>query len=194
MKDKKNNQNKVKICHVNTTFIYKAGSARRTYATIKALARKNYSITQVTGRDFETSLDWNLSDIEFFHIASLVKYINPLNEITALYKLYKLFKNLKPHIVHTHLAKAGILGRLAARWAKVPHIVTTVHGPTFSENINSVKRLIYRLLERFCGKFTDMNTLRIEYAPSRRQELSRAAVQNLILPWLINLARKKSSL
>ena len=172
MKDKKNIQNKVKICHVNTTFIYKAGSARRTYAILKALSKRNYRVTQVTGRNFEPSPDWDLSDVEFFHIPSLVKYINPPNEITALYKLYKLFKNLKPHIVHTHLAKAGILGRLAARWAKVPHIVTTVHGPTFSENINSVKRLIYRFLERICGKFTDWfifvgRELRDEYIKNR---------------------------
>ncbi len=155
MKDKKNNQNEVKICHVNTTFIYKAGSARRTYAILKALSKRNYAVVHTTGRDFEPSPDWDLSDVELFHIPSLVKYINPPNEITALYKLYKLFKNLKPHLVHTHLAKAGILGRVAAKWAKVPHIVTTVHGPTFSENINSVKRLIYRFLERICGKFTD---------------------------------------
>ena len=172
MKDKKNIQNKVKICHVNTTFIYKAGSARRTFAILKALSKRNYRVTQVTGRDFEPSPDWDLSDVEFFHIPSLVKYINLLNEITALYKLYKLFKNLKPHIVHTHLAKAGILGRLAARWAKVPHIVATVHGPTFSENINSVKRLIYRFLERICGKFTDWfifvgEELRDEYVKNR---------------------------
>lgn len=172
MKDKENIQNTVKVCHVSTTFIYKAGSARRTFAILKALSKRNYRVTQVTGRDFVPSSDWDLSNIEFFHIPSLVKYINPHNDITALYKLYKLFNNLKPHIVHTHLAKAGILGRLAARWAKVPHIVTTVHGPTFSENINSVKRLIYRFLEHICGKFTDWfifvgYELRDEYVKNR---------------------------
>ncbi len=172
MRNKENIKNRVKICHVSTTFIYKAGSACRTFAILKTLSENNYRVTQITGRDFAPHPDWDLSNVEFIRIAPLVKYINPLNDVMALYKLYRLFKNLKPHIVHTHLAKAGILGRLAARWVQTPYIVHTVHGPTFSENIHPVKKTIYRFLERICGKFTNSfvfvgEELRNEYIKNR---------------------------
>jgi len=154
MKNRKNNFNKSTICHVNTTFIHKAGSARRTFSIIKALSKNNYRVIQVTGRDFEPHRDWDLSDIKFVSIPYLVKYINPINDIIAFFKLWKFFRNLKPQLVHTHLAKAGILGRLAARWAHIPYIVHTVHGPTFSKNIHPIKRHLYLFLERICGRFT----------------------------------------
>ena len=142
------------ICHINTTFLHKAGSARRTFAVIRSLADKNYEVIQIVGRDFEPQQDWDLTGIEFIQITNLVKYINPVRDLIAFLKLYKILKQYRPQIVHTHLAKAGFLGRLAARLAKIPIIIHTVHGPTFPSGIHPIKRYVYRFLERFCSKFT----------------------------------------
>jgi glycosyltransferase involved in cell wall biosynthesis len=170
-----------KICHINTTFIYKAGSARRTLRVITALAAKGYQVSQVAGKDYLIHKDWNMKNIEFICIPSLVKYINPLKDIMALYKLYRLFRAIKPQLVHTHLAKAGILGRLAARMAGVSCIVHTVHGPVFSKNIPFIKRYTYRFLERLCGKFTDCcifvgEELRNQYIDSKVLPLEKTTV------------------
>ncbi len=49
-------------------------------------------------------------------------------DIRALGELYRLFRELKPDVVHTHNPKTGVYGRIAAKAARVPHIVNTVHG------------------------------------------------------------------
>jgi len=49
-------------------------------------------------------------------------------DLKALIALYRLIRRERPHIVHTHAAKPGVLGRLAARLAGVPVVVHTFHG------------------------------------------------------------------
>ena len=54
----------------------------------------------------------------------LGRSLHPLRDIATVWKLYKLMRELKPDIVHTHTAKAGFVGRLAAWLAGVPVIAT----------------------------------------------------------------------
>ncbi len=61
-------------------------------------------------------------------IPELGRAIHPARDLTALIKLVRLFRTLRPDIVHTHTAKAGTLGRLAARLARVPVKIHTFHG------------------------------------------------------------------
>ena len=49
-------------------------------------------------------------------------------DLRALKTLYEEMRRFRPHIVHTHTAKAGVLGRVAARAARVPATVHTFHG------------------------------------------------------------------
>lgn len=121
----------------------------------KALAQNGCSVVQIVGRDFQVSRNWDLTGIEIIRVPELAKYIYPLNDIIAFYKLYQLLNKIKPHIVHTHLAKAGAVGRIAAKLSKVPVVIHTVHGPTFSGGMNLIKRVFFKILEAFCAKFTD---------------------------------------
>lgn len=74
-----------------------------------------------------------------------------LRDLSALFKLYKLFRQFRPHIVHTHTAKAGFLGRVAARLAGVPYVVHTYHGHILYGYYGPLKNLLLRWLETFCG-------------------------------------------
>jgi len=85
----------------------------------------------------------------------LIKYISPGRDLIVPWKLWQIIKRIKPDLVHTHLAKAGIVGRVAAAAARVPIIMHTVHGPTFPQHFHPMKRWGFRFLERMCGRFTD---------------------------------------
>ena len=68
----------------------------------------------------------------FFEVPALGREVRLGRDIQALLQLLRFFRRLRPQIVHTHSSKAGILGRAAARLARVPVVVHTIHGFSFS--------------------------------------------------------------
>ncbi|MFB3907594.1 MAG: glycosyltransferase [Candidatus Eisenbacteria bacterium] len=54
--------------------------------------------------------------------------VHPVRDVAAFADLCRIFRRERPWIVHTHTAKAGALGRLAARACGVPIVVHTFHG------------------------------------------------------------------
>lgn len=61
-------------------------------------------------------------------LPELGRQVRPGRDLTALLKLVRLLRQQQPEIVHTHTAKAGALGRIAAKIARVPIVVHTFHG------------------------------------------------------------------
>lgn len=76
-------------------------------------------------------------------------------DAAALVKLYTLIHREKPEIVHTHTAKAGFLGRVAARLAGVPVIVHTFHGHVLHGYYGPLKNGLLRRLEQSLAWCTD---------------------------------------
>jgi glycosyltransferase involved in cell wall biosynthesis len=107
-------------------------------------------------------------DIE--KIPSLKRSINPFADVITLYKIYRCVKKFKPIIVHTHGAKSGLLGRVAARlWGKAV-IVHTFHGHLFHSYFNKLTTSIIILLERSLAKITHAA---IALSPSQQEELTK---------------------
>jgi len=77
-----------------------------------------------------------------------------VRDLAALIRLTHIIRRGGYQIVHTHTAKAGFLGRLAAALAGTPIIVHTVHGVTFPRHVPQPLRAFYLLLERIAGRFT----------------------------------------
>jgi glycosyltransferase involved in cell wall biosynthesis len=73
----------------------------------------------------------------------------------ALFKLYRLIRRERPHIVHTHTAKAGFLGRLAARLAGVPVILHTYHGHVLHGYYSPLKTQLLRRMENALARVTN---------------------------------------
>ena len=71
----------------------------------------------------------------------------PLQDLTSLWQLLRLMRRIRPHIVHAHTPKAGLLGMLAARLAGVPVRLYTVHGLPL-ETRAGMKRKILEFAER----------------------------------------------
>ncbi len=82
--------------------------------------------------------------------------IAPRSDLWALLRLRGLFARRPFDIVHTHTAKAGMLGRLAARGAGVPRLVHTYHGFPFHEFQAPARRQAYVRIERGLGRITDL--------------------------------------
>jgi len=66
--------------------------------------------------------------VEVLELPALSRLMSPVSDLRILWSLYRLFRRERPEIVHTHTAKAGALGRLAAFLAGVPVRIHTFHG------------------------------------------------------------------
>jgi glycosyltransferase involved in cell wall biosynthesis len=93
--------------------------------------------------------------VRFVPVGSLVRRISPVRDVVAFLALLWRIWREKPDIVHTHTSKAGILGRLAARMAGVPHIVHTPHGHVFNGHFGRVAAGLFLILERFFARFSE---------------------------------------
>lgn len=83
--------------------------------------------------------------------------IHPLNDLRALGALVRIVRAFRPHIVHTHTAKAGMLGRLATLLAGGPRplIVHTYHGHVLEGYFGRAGSWLYGRLERALGSISD---------------------------------------
>ena len=79
----------------------------------------------------------------------------PHKDAAAMGELYKLFRELRPEIVHTHNPKPGLYGRIAARAARVPVVLNTVHGLYALPEDRFAKRSVVYSLERLASMCSD---------------------------------------
>jgi glycosyltransferase involved in cell wall biosynthesis len=85
-------------------------------------------------------------------IPDMGRSIHPMKDYKAYKKLQKVIKDFKPDIVHTHSAKPGAVGRLAASSLNIPAIVHTYHGHVFHSYFGKLKTKFIINTERFLAK------------------------------------------
>lgn len=88
-------------------------------------------------------------------VAHFTRRMAPHHDALALAELRRAFRRLRPDIVHTHNPKPGVLGRLAARGARVPAVINTVHGLYALPSDRAARRWIVYGLERAAAKCSD---------------------------------------
>jgi len=91
-------------------------------------------------------------DIEPVVIPEMKRSLHPINDGQAYQKVKALIHKFKPDIVHTHAAKSGVIGRLAADACKVPVIVHTFHGHIFHSYFNKWTTNTFIQIERYLAK------------------------------------------
>ncbi len=104
--------------------------------------------------DDEESSEFIVTDmgLQPVYIPEMRREINFTNDRIAYQKIKKLIAEFKPDIVHTHAAKAGTLGRLAAANSGVPVILHTFHGHVFHSYFNPLKTAVFKSVERYLSK------------------------------------------
>ena len=93
-------------------------------------------------------------DLHPVYIPEMYRELNPFRDYKSYFKIRKLIREFKPDIVHTHAAKAGAVGRLAAAHEGVPVIIHTFHGHVFHSYFGPVKTKVFLEIERYLAKRT----------------------------------------
>jgi len=94
--------------------------------------------------------------VEVVVVPELVSPISPMQDARALRSLDRLVRAGEFDVVHTHSAKAGVLGRVAAARAGVPRVVHTMHGFPWHDFQSAAVRQAYIRTERRLSHVTDI--------------------------------------
>jgi glycosyltransferase involved in cell wall biosynthesis len=122
----------------------------------KVMAEDVAELTIITGSGGALSEQATAAGLEVIELPPLRTAIEPRNDLRAFRMLAALFGERGFDVVHTHTAKAGTVGRMAARRAAAPRIVHTFHGFPFHEFQSPLRRGAYVAVERRLGRFTDV--------------------------------------
>ncbi len=148
-----------RIHHVITRLIV-GGAQENTIASVLGLRqRPDFDVRLLSGptTGSEGSLEhlFNPHPGTLSIVQHLIRPVRPWSDWLAYRNLVRSFRADSPHIVHTHSGKAGILGRLAARKARVPVILHTVHGPSFGPFQGPIANALFTRAERHAARVTD---------------------------------------
>jgi len=144
----------IRMLHVITRMI-RGGADENTLYTVRGLDKTRYVVDLAVGSGSELDLVGPLDGVRVHVVPELKRDPDPWNDLMALFKLAALIRGGGYQIVHTHTAKAGFLGRVAAALVGGPTIIHTVHGVTFHEHLSPAQRWFYLALERTAARFTD---------------------------------------
>ena len=152
----------LKIVHIITRLIL-GGAQENTLITCKVLAQRGHDVTLVTGPALGPEGElFNQAQGQGYKVVvvdRLRRPINPFNDVVSYFQIKKLLRQLQPDIVHTHSAKAGILGRFAGSKLKTQNpklkIVHTLHGLAFHPYQSGALNKFYIAVEKSAARRTD---------------------------------------
>jgi glycosyltransferase involved in cell wall biosynthesis len=146
----------MKVVHIITRLIL-GGAQENTLLTVEGLQARGDEVTLITGPALgpEGSLmqraRQSCNDLRV--VESLRRAVRPGRDLVAYRTLLRMLRELQPQVVHTHSAKAGLLGRRAAWKASVPVAVHTIHGSFQAFRSRQLNR-IYTWVERRAARHT----------------------------------------
>jgi glycosyltransferase involved in cell wall biosynthesis len=154
----------LKIVHIITRLIV-GGAQENTLITCRLLAERGHDVTLITGpalgpegQLFDQTRGQKYRTIV---IEEMRRAILPFKDYVSYIKIKELLREIRPDIVHTHSAKAGIVGRFAGwtlkgQWAPDrPGIVHTIHGLSFHPYQNRRANRFYVFVEKGTARRTD---------------------------------------
>ena len=125
------------------------------------------------GNDEGDYLALHHSKIQVHDIRALGRRVAIFDDVRALFALVKKLREIRPDIVHTHMAKAGALGRIAAVIARVPVRIHTYHGHLLHGYFGKGKTFVVVIAERILRVLT---TYAVVVGEQVRQDLIKAKI------------------
>lgn len=148
---------------------------------------KNYVLCNTNDDNFELK-DANNKEIPITHI-NIDREINIIKDAKCFNQIIKNLQLIKPDIIHCHSAKAGILGRLAASYLKIP-CVYTPHAFSYLSTKNSLKKIVYKTIEK-SFKYLPVKTLACSKSEYNRAINDLNFPKNKVLLWKNSLPATK---
>lgn len=169
-------QGRIRLGVVVTRFIAGAGGVALRGAL--ALDPDRFEVTILAGREGSLLDDAAQAGFDVVRLRHMRPDIAPRSDMSAIRELTEHIENAGYDVIHTHSAKAGLVGRVAARWQRVPAIVHTFHGFPFHPYQSRARRAAYIAIERALGRITDRflavgsavaaDAIRLGIAPAER--------------------------
>lgn len=135
------------------------GPAIQAILMTEAFRAKGYNSVLITGQvaNGETNMDYlaQAHNVDVVTIPALSRSISFYKDVASLLQLVRIFGRRRPTILHTHTAKAGTLGRLAAMVVGIPIRVHTFHGHVFNGYFSPLVTQAFVRIERFLARHTD---------------------------------------
>lgn len=151
------------------------GPAIQTILMTDAFRARGYEAVLVTGKvaPEEADMDYlaEAHNVDLIVIPALSRSISFYKDVISLFQLVRVLRQHRPAIVHTHTAKAGTLGRLAAMIVGIPIRVHTFHGHVFKGYFSPLVTRMFSMIERFLARHTDCI---IAISESQKKELTDA--------------------
>jgi glycosyltransferase involved in cell wall biosynthesis len=144
---------KAKVLHVITRSII-GGAQDNTFCTCERHDRRRYEVHLACNPDGRWIERARRAGDVLHPVPALVRPVQPWHDLRALLALVRLMRRERFDVVHTHTAKAGFLGRLAARQCRVPAVVHTYHAFPWHDRMSAAQRQLYLRLERVVRPFT----------------------------------------
>jgi len=103
-------------------------------------------------------------------IPELGRELSPVRDLQTVVKLVRILRRQRPHIVETHTAKAGAVGRVAARLAGVPVVIHVYHGHVFYGYFGPAKTRLFLAIERRLARWTDRI---VTISPAQQRDITQ---------------------
>lgn len=146
-------------------------------STMRGMDRDQFQIRLITGycdEDEADYIDTQAPDVSAERLEGLGRSVRPWSDLTSLSALASRFRALRPDIIHTHTAKAGLLGRAAATMSGVDAaVVHTFHGHLLNGYFSPGKTRAITSLEKALARRTDRL---VAVGPRVREDLLAAGV------------------
>ncbi len=120
--------------------------------------------------------------IRVLRLPSLVRNPSPFQDLRTIKDLAQVFRNERPAVVHLNSSKAGFLGAVAARRAKVPKIIFTAHGWAFNEDRSRFSKALYTFLHFITVKLSH-TTIAVSEAVAHDASAKVMTIKNGIAPF-----------
>ncbi len=140
-----------RVVHVVTRWI--GGSVRRVLDVVEAV-EGHHTVLVGSGSDADRLPELaGRADVRV--VESLVRQVSPRDDVRALAEVVAAARRLRPDVVHTHQAKAGLLGRVAARVARVPVVYHSASMASFGPGYGRRESAVFQGAERVTARLVD---------------------------------------